>query len=422
VAYDGHNYRGFQLQTSDNNNDPCQKTVQGVLEDVLNRRFVGCSGSGNANVSDEEEEDSSPLPSQQPQRIIKVIGAGRTDAGVHARGQAIHFDLPETVARSILDDPTTNVDGSGRTASSSSIEASLNAMLPSDVRIWNLQKAPESINQSIIRRRQKQIDHRSVTVNPTSRTGDTGNTEEQPETRMVAQDVHGAFHVIYDATRKWYSYRLALGPIMDPMQRHCRWHRHHPRNKRRRRKHQPQPPQDANHSRIDPEYLQRILRFYEGTHDFRAFAGAMERNQRKKANIQSREDDDDENAMSQNNTVRTVHSVRLVLENPIEEWYRIDFILQGALYKQVRNMVGTAMDVVLGNLSESDFLQLLSLQSPENEEKEVNNGHYSLDESFNSQPSFYKRKTRCHNPSKPAPPHGLTLEYVYFDNHHDPNF
>ncbi|MEM9300855.1 MAG: tRNA pseudouridine(38-40) synthase TruA [Pseudomonadota bacterium] len=58
VAYDGSAFAGFQLQRG-------QRTVQGALEAAL------------GHVAD---------------RPVRVIGSGRTDSGVHAGGQVIHFD------------------------------------------------------------------------------------------------------------------------------------------------------------------------------------------------------------------------------------------------------------------------------------------------------------------------------------------
>ncbi len=60
IAYDGTNYHGFQEQRSTG-----LVTIQEVLEKCL-RRLAG--------------------------REIRVTGAGRTDAGVHARGQVVNFD------------------------------------------------------------------------------------------------------------------------------------------------------------------------------------------------------------------------------------------------------------------------------------------------------------------------------------------
>ena len=60
LAYDGTAYRGFQRQASGT------PTIQGAVEAALNR--IGS-------------------------RQVTVLGAGRTDAGVHASGQVIAFDM-----------------------------------------------------------------------------------------------------------------------------------------------------------------------------------------------------------------------------------------------------------------------------------------------------------------------------------------
>jgi tRNA U38,U39,U40 pseudouridine synthase TruA len=71
--------------------------------------------------------------------------------------------------------------------------------------------------------------------------------------------------------------------------------------------------------------------------------------------------------------------------------YRIDIFLVGALYKMVRNMVGTAFDVCRGRVSEEKFLELLT-----------NPSELSL--------------SRKENLSEPARPQGLTLERVFYPN------
>ncbi len=57
----------------------------------------------------------------------KIVGAGRTDAGVHARAQGMHIDL--------LDD-----------ISLEQCETSVNAVLPGDIAIYNFQKVDDSFH------------------------------------------------------------------------------------------------------------------------------------------------------------------------------------------------------------------------------------------------------------------------------------
>ena len=62
IAYDGTNFNGFQKQ-------PNGRNVQEEIEKTLTKMANG--------------------------KEITVFGSGRTDAGVHAMGQVIHFDYPE---------------------------------------------------------------------------------------------------------------------------------------------------------------------------------------------------------------------------------------------------------------------------------------------------------------------------------------
>ncbi|MDP9252713.1 MAG: tRNA pseudouridine(38-40) synthase TruA, partial [Chloroflexota bacterium] len=93
MAYDGTAYAGFQIQ-------PNAPTVQGELERVL---AVMCG---------------------EP---VRIAGAGRTDAGVHASGQVI--DLRTT-------------SGLG----AEELERGVNALLPEDIAISDLEPAEDSFH------------------------------------------------------------------------------------------------------------------------------------------------------------------------------------------------------------------------------------------------------------------------------------
>ncbi len=89
LSYDGTNYHGWQRQ-------PDLRTVQGALEDAIFK--VTRQG-------------------------VSVSGAGRTDAGVHAREQVAGFRLRPTMGNR-------------------EFFMALNAVLPRDIRVDSLSKAP----------------------------------------------------------------------------------------------------------------------------------------------------------------------------------------------------------------------------------------------------------------------------------------
>jgi len=94
LAYDGTEYAGWQVQ-------PGRKTVQGTLEQVLTRLDGG--------------------------EAVHVRGAGRTDAGTHARGQVADFRL-----RSGLE--------------TGELAYALRRMLPGDIRPQRVKAVDDSFN------------------------------------------------------------------------------------------------------------------------------------------------------------------------------------------------------------------------------------------------------------------------------------
>ena len=93
IAYDGTNFSGWAVQ-------PDRRTVQACIEEALSKI---------ARVN------------------VETIVAGRTDAGVHATGQVIHVDVPESL---VLED----------------LGYKLNRILDEDVRINNIEIAPPAFH------------------------------------------------------------------------------------------------------------------------------------------------------------------------------------------------------------------------------------------------------------------------------------
>ncbi len=96
VAYDGTSYHGFQEQRGTG-----LPTVQGVIEECV---------------------------SELVQSKVQVIGAGRTDAGVHARGQVINFDAW------------------GWNIPTEKIPLALNGILPHDIAVLQSDEVPEDFH------------------------------------------------------------------------------------------------------------------------------------------------------------------------------------------------------------------------------------------------------------------------------------
>jgi len=102
IEYEGTDYSGWQRQTriKDPGSRIQKKTIQGILEETLSK------------ITKER---------------IRVIGAGRTDAGVHALGQVANF---KTTSKMTPEE----------------FKKALNSMLPKDIVIKNAQRAKEEFH------------------------------------------------------------------------------------------------------------------------------------------------------------------------------------------------------------------------------------------------------------------------------------
>lgn len=215
IAYDGTLYGGWQSQIN-------TTSIQCVIERALSTAV------------------RSP---------VKIVGSGRTDAGVHALGQVAHFKH-----REMLDLPK--------------LLASLNGLLPPDIRILTLDLAP-----------------------PT-------------------------FHARFSAQSKLYHYHLHLDPATDPFQR---LYTHRP----------PHP--------VDLELLTQATHYFIGTHDFTSFANVR-------------------GPLAAHN-VRTIHRLDVLRE---EKGVCLAFEGNGFLYKMVRNIVGSLLDVCRGKIALDDIERIFA--------------------------------------------------------------
>ncbi len=205
VEYNGTAYAGWQVQDNDN-------SIQAELQSAF---------------------------STVTRQSCKVVGAGRTDAGVHARGQGMHIDLPDSV-------------------DVSQCETSVNAVLPNDIAIYAFQKVDDS------------------------------------------------FHARFSATERWYNYYLITRKM--PLQYN-----------------------QALFITYDVDWLRvrENSSFLHGTHDFTAFCAS---------------------GCSTDNKNCTISEA--VLE---ERDYEYIFTIKADrfIYKMVRSIVGTLLDIGRGRITDS---------------------------------------------------------------------
>jgi len=215
IAYDGSAYKGWQIQP---NASSIQEIIKGVIKTIL-------------------------------QEEVRLIGAGRTDAGVHAYGQAAHFCIhKELELRAFL--------------------GSMNGLLPHDIRILRIDPVP--------------LD----------------------------------FHAQYSAQGKIYHYHLWLDSILIPSKR---FYTHHVRAK------------------IDLDLLHQAAALFVGKKDFTSFANSAHEGSASKG------------------AIRHLKRIDIV---PQEGGVRLEFEGDGFLYKMVRNIVGTLLEVASGYRSINEIDQI----------------------------------------------------------------
>lgn len=123
------------------------------------------------------------------------------------------------------------------------------------------------------------------------------------------EEVTDDFHARYSAFGKIYHYHLHLDRTMDPFQRLYTYH---------------------IHKKINISLLEQAAKEFIGTHDFTSFANEAGE------------------GCAKNKPVKTMKRLDVI---PQKGGLRLEFEADGFLYKMVRNIVGTLLQVADGSLS-----------------------------------------------------------------------
>jgi tRNA pseudouridine38-40 synthase len=214
LSYDGTNYHGWQNQAN-------AQSIQSIIETKLS------------------------LLLKMP---ITIIGASRTDKGVHALNQVAHFSME------------TEID-------MGKIQYSMNCILPKDIRILSLEKVDLS------------------------------------------------FHARFNAQSKTYRYFMTL---QEPSVFE-RFYVYHIRK------------------RIDLSLMQEAVKHFLGTHNFLSFANESHR------------------GCALTKPIKTVTDISLTQKNNLIVF---EITADGFLYKMVRNIVGTLLDVAAKKIDPKDIPHL----------------------------------------------------------------
>jgi len=226
VRYDGTDYAGWQIQ-------PDARTIQGDIESALSQIAGG---------------------------PIRIHGAGRTDAGVHALGQVFHCDWPV-----------------GK----------------------DYERLPKALSQML------------------------GPAVRVDSAALAAAD----FHARYSATGKRYTYVLDLSRQPDPFTARYAWHLNY---------------------EVDMERVGALAERFVGAHDFAGYQCS---------------------GVPGQPTFKTIHAARVLRGGVVgpqdnDQLWRVEFYGSGFLYKMVRNLVGTIMDVARGRFAEDVLEERLQDSGP----------------------------------------------------------
>lgn len=268
VQYDGSRYNGWQLQKNTDN------TIQGKIEKVL-ERMLG--------------------------QHVDIIGSGRTDAGVHAKGQVANFHVPGKNVKEAL----------------KSIE---------DEKIRDLRDLGEDeALRECKKLREDEIPHNSKRLGEDDilvRFLEKLNSFLPEDIAITAiERVPSDFHARFDAVSKTYRYRIHTSNVSTVFER--KYVYFYPELK------------------LDLHAMKKACEFLKGEHDFKSFCA---------------------NKHMKKSTVRTIYNIE-IQEN--DKDVIIDYTGNGFLQGMVRILTGTLIEIGTGRKNPLDIVSILEAKNRE---------------------------------------------------------
>lgn len=335
-------YDGLILMSTNNeiykvncNNDRIRYCMRVMYDGT---RFHGFQEQKNVRTI---QRDLSKALSKRFDHEIKVSGASRTDQLVHARGQVVHFDLPFNIAKQI----TNGID---------------EILARNDNNIYEIYNNNNFIRHNI--ENKKNLEKLTYTLNRMLNNDiQVYNASVAPEGKYYHNGNKYLWHARKSATKKLYTYSFCTNEFVDPLKRNYCSHFYRP---------------------FDHELFVKCLNLFVGQHDFNAFANRIEHSNN---DFKEKYPDYD----SEFSTIKTIYSIDYIDEG--NGYYKINVLLKGALYRMVRNIVGSAL---AASLHEKKLLTYEKIKD-----------------------LLIDAPSRNENKALSAPPEGLCLEYVYYDDY-----
>lgn len=308
VSYDGTRYSGFQRQSSSsslssNHTNIDERSLKRRRPNNQNKKRINNRGSVPTTVQ-ETLEDTLEFYTGLSRQELKARFAGRTDGGVHARGQVVVVSLP----------PTTEVGKEATIGGENEIDTeierlwkirkSINSRLPNDISIEDVSQCDNERFDPRSDAKSKQYSYslryrELVTIVPTAVEPGNGDGNDKKIHPICLKGGPHLLRTALDSNRVWI----------------CPW-------------------------ALDDSKLKHYCELLTGTHDYSAFVHKQARKIR-------------DNHM----TVDQLNYKRVKFRDDTVPIWEVRFLVEAKGFgrSQVRNMVGFLVDVCRGSFKDQEL-------------------------------------------------------------------